>query len=457
LKDVMALRSQLLLFIGGPLLLVVLVETTVFYRIGVHTANLVFDRWLLDSAHLLEEEIREDEQGVRFIADEYAVSLFDGDESDTVYFQIATPAREVIAGSPELVVTVDPTLLQDGPVYTDAELGGEPVRVVSILGLADSHQVLISVAETLNKRNNMGGELLFEVLVSKTVLLLAVLLIISTAFDRGLRPLHMLGRELAQRSSQDLTPIEAGRVPAELRGLVENTNKLLGRIETAINAREQFIGNIAHQIRTPLAGMKLQAQLAQDATDPAFVRDALHSIVTATDHMAHVNNQLLKLARAEAAFGRGLRRADIDLVVVVRSCCAEFAARALRNGIQLVPQVPQQPVMVVGGLTLLCEMVGNLVDNAIAYGVPGGHVWIRVAEVGGYLQLVVEDDGPGIPREHWPRIFDRFFRPSHTGGNGCGLGLSIVREIALAHGTEVQLEEREEGAGAKFVVRFAQC
>jgi len=455
-KDAFTLRSQLLLLIGGPLLLLVLIETLVSYRIGSHTANLVFDRWLLDSAYSLGQELEGDDEGVHFRADEYAVSLFEWDEADTVYFRIALPDGQVIAGEQELVGTAEPDSLQTGPVFSDGTMQGKPVRIVSVLGHAGVSPVLITVAETLNKRRSMRGELLFEVLVSKTVLLLAVLLIISAAFDRGFRPLHMLGRELAQRSPQDLTPIEAGTVPKELRSLVENTNRLLGRIETAINAREQFIGNIAHQIRTPLAGMKLQAQLAQEDTDPAFVRDALARIVDATDHMAHVNTQLLKLARAEAAFGRGLRRADIDLVVVVRSCCAEFGARAMQKGIHLVPQVPPQPVTIVGGLTLLCEMVGNLIDNAITYGLPGGHVWIRVEEEGGGVQLVVEDDGPGIPREYWSRIFERFFRPSHTGGNGCGLGLSIVREIALAHGTEVQLEERAEGAGTKFVVRFPQ-
>jgi two-component system sensor histidine kinase TctE len=259
---------------------------------------------------------------------------------------------------------------------------------------------------------------------------------------------------LAQRTIRDLSPIYVGFAPDEVRGLVDSVNRLLSRLETAIGSREQFIGNIAHQIRTPLAGIKLQAQLAQRAQDPQQVHSALERISTAADQMAHVNSQLLKLARAEAASGRGLRTEPVDLTALARECVDELSEMAREREVRLQLHEPAQPLKVTAELTLLREMLLNLLQNAIEYGRKGGEVQIYVAQAARGPVLAVEDDGPGIGREHWPRIFERFFRPTGASGNGCGLGLAIVREIALAHRATVELEEPERGSGTRFVVRF---
>jgi two-component system, OmpR family, sensor histidine kinase TctE len=451
------LRAQLLLIVGGPLLLLLLLESIVSYRIGTHITNQVFDRWLLDSAYSLVQEVQEHGNHVHFVADQTAIEVFEWDAIDSIYFQVLGQDGELIAGMPEIQATADIEALRLGPVFADLVFNEERTRAVSLLGLADTdNTVIVTVAETLNKRQAMIGELLFEVLLSKAVLLVAVLLIIGVAFERGLRPLVRLSKELSQRSPQELTPIELGLVPGELHGLIENTNQLLARIDAAISSREQFIGNIAHQIRTPLAGMKLQAQLAQyDADDMAAVQAALDRIVHASDHMAHVNSQLMKLARAESAFGRGLRREQVDLVALVRNCCAELTWRSHAKKIQLLQNLPDHPLVILGEMTLLTEMVSNLVENAIIYGNEKGHIWITLQDTPAGPRLEIEDDGPGIAQEHWPQIFDRFFRPNPAAGEGCGLGLSIVREIALAHGASVHLEERGKGSGIRFVVQFS--
>lgn len=450
-----SLRSQLLLLVGGPLFVLLLIEMIVSYRIGIHTANLVFDRWLLDSAHSLAQEVRYLDGDIEFIADTPAIEIFEWDDLDDVYYRIDDIEETPIAGTTSIAATATSAKLRANPVFADAQVDGSPTRLVSLLALPEQDKpFVVTVGETLNKRKAMTSDLLFEVLVTKSVLFLAVLLIIGVAFDKGLGPLMLLSRELAQRSPQDLTPIGVGRVPSEVRGIVENTNQLLARLDSAIGSREQFIGNIAHQIRTPLAGIKLQAQLAEREEDLCTIKESLNQISHAVDHISHVNSQLMRLARAEAAFGRGVRAVDIDVGSIVRKCCKELAARAAEHRVQLVSQVPDDPVNVPGELTLLSEMVGNLIENAIVYGRPEGHVWIRLEQHAAAVKLVIEDDGPGIPREHWPQIFDRFFRPANTSGEGCGLGLAIVREIALAHGATVNLEERSEGAGVRFVVRF---
>jgi len=450
----MALRTQLLLLVGGPLLLLMMIQSMVSYLISMHAANLVFDRWLLNAVHSVARDVMMEDGQPYFAADPVTLEVFQWDELDRVHFQIATADFAVVAGSTELPAVAGLEALRDGPIFQDIKVDGTKARAVSLLALADSENpAIVTVAETLLRHETMTSDLLRDVLISKALLLLAVLLLIGAAFDRGLRPLIRLSQELSQRSPQDRTLIDVGRVPGEVRGLVENTNQLLSRLDSAIASREQFIGNIAHQIRTPIAGMKLQAQLAQD-DDPAGVQAALERISQAADHMAHVNSQLMKLARAEAAFGRGLRSAPIDLIALVRNCCSEIALRAQDRNIELLLELPSDPVHVDGELTLLAEMVGNLLENAVTYGNPGGHVWTRLSKTRNGVRLVIEDDGPGIAHENWPQIFERFFRPAGSSGDGCGLGLAIVREIALAHGATVELEERQGDSGARFVITF---
>jgi two-component system sensor histidine kinase TctE len=454
----LSLRYQQLLIVGAPLLLLLLIESIVSYRIGTHITNQVLDRWLLDSLYTLAEEIRHEDGEIRAIPDETSIEAFRWDAVDEIHYQVVSLSGLVLAGNPALQQAATAELLDAGPVFRDALLDNTRVRTVSVLGLQQSPDpVIVTVAETLNKRQALTTELLLEVLLSKAVFVVAVLVIINVALERGLRPLFRISQELSQRSPQDLTPIEVGRLPEELRALIGNTNRLLSRIDGAIGSRELFIGNIAHQIRTPLAGMKLQAQLALDEQqNPAEIHLALERIVQAADRMAHVNSQLMNLARAEAASGRGLRNEQVDLQTLIRNCCMSLAWRAHAKHIMVMVSVPEQPVLVPGEMTLLSEMVTNLVDNAIIYGREQGHVWITLSKTAAGPCIEIEDDGPGIAAEHWPKIFDRFFRPNPDSGSGCGLGLSIVREIALAHGASVHLEERREQGGICFVVQFNQ-
>lgn len=455
MKTTFNLRTQLLFLVGGPLLVLLLVETFVSYRIGLNAADQVFDGWLVDSAFSIAQEIRSVEERIFFVAEPTAIEVFEWDNLDQIYYQVINVAGELITGSDSLRAAAPASDLVDGPVFSDQQLNGRPIRGVSVyVPLEGGPDAIVTVAETLNKRASMTTELLAEVLVSKALLFLAVLLVIGTAFDRGLSPLVSLNHALARRSPYDLTPITIERAPEEVRNLLDNVNQLLARIDIAINSREQFIGNIAHQIRTPLAGIKLQAQLAQRETDLDNINTGLERISHATDQMSHVNTQLMKLAKAEAASGRGLQSEQIDLIEITENCRDELMSVAKAQQITIDVQVPDRPIYIKGELALAKEMIWNLMENAVHYGQPGGHVWVWIEETPGYITLSVEDDGPGIDRQHWPRIFDRFFRPVKNAPDGCGLGLAIVQEIAVAHDAHVHLESPESGKGIRFVVRF---
>ena len=450
-----SLRAYLLVLVAIPLLLLLLAETVVSYLVGMHTANQVFDRWLLDSAHSIAQEVRVDEDGLRFIAAADAVAMFEWDDIDHTYFEIRDADGHLIAGDLPQVIPADLSRLREGPVFETLRIDGELTRAVTLLNNPGADdEIVVQVAETLNKRRGMTTEVLSLVAMKKTLLIAGAMIAVAVAITRGMRPLRRLADELARRSPRDLTPLSEDDAPREVRTLIENTNGLLDRINHMLGAHESFVGNIAHQIRTPLAGIKLQAQLALRETDPAAVRRALAQIARAADHMSHVNSQLLKLARAEIAFDRGPQAAPTDLVALVEACCDEFGSAARARDITLLAEMPAEAIDIEGDPALLHEMLRNLVENAIVYGSRHGHVWIRVEGEAHAPRLVVEDDGRGIPPEHRPQIFDHFYRPPNSPGEGCGLGLPIVREIARAHGGDVRLEDRAAGPGIRFVVDF---
>jgi len=446
----LSLRSQLLLLVGGPFVILLLVEAIVSYRIGLHSANQIYDEWLVDRAEKLLVGYSE---GHDLNAELPALGI----KNDQ--YEIIDAAGNLLSGS---VLAADrPDSPSGAPVFRLLTVQASPVRAVSIQRDTQVGNLTVTVVEEVTSRSENNYTLLVDVLISNSLVVLLALLMIGTAFGRGLRPLTHLSGELAQRSPQDLTPIDVGSVPTELRGVVENTNSLLARIDTAISTREQFIGNIAHQIRTPLAGIKLQAQLAEDELEeknPALLA-TLKRISEAADAMTHVNSQLMKLARAEAAMGRGLRREPVDLAAVSRQSCAALGALANQKQISLHVSASNS-CYVAGELTLLSEMVSNLVENAILYTQSEGNVWVTVSADEDGFEFTVEDDGPGIDEAEWPQIFERFFRsPSHSvsdrEGEGCGLGLAIVREIALAHDASVDVGEGRAGCGARFTVRFS--
>ncbi len=448
----LSLRSQLLLLVGGPFVILLLVEAIVSYRIGLHAANQIYDEWLVDRAERLLIAFSAD----RDLEAELAVLGIRGDQ-----YEIVDADSVLLSGS--RLANEAPADLEGQPAFRLLTVGASPVRAVSLRRQTSAGLLTATVAEDVTGRSENNYSLFIDALTTNSLVVLLALLMIGSAFGRGLRPLTLLGDELGQRSPQDLTPIDVGSVPAELRGVVENTNSLLERIDTAISTREQFIGNIAHQIRTPLAGLKLQAQLAEselDGNQPS-IAEALARISRAADAMTHVNSQLMKLARAEAAMGRGLRRTPVNLYSVVQQCCMQLRQLASAKDIS-VHSDAVEGAEVAGELTLISEMITNLIENAIQYTQPGGNVWVSVRNEEKAITLVIEDDGPGIAEDHWPQIFERFFRS--TAGNvndtereGCGLGLAIVREIALAHGASVDIAEGRQGQGARFSVRFPRA
>jgi two-component system sensor histidine kinase TctE len=228
---------------------------------------------------------------------------------------------------------------------------------------------------------------------------------------------------------------------------------MMGRLEENLQAQQRFIAQAAHQMRTPLTGLKTQTELALSETDPAQMRNALLLIAESTDRASHMINQLLILARAEASHEKLHRVEPLDLDELARGVTEEWVVRAMAKRIDLGFEESDRSLLINGVPLLLRELLSNLVDNAIKYTPAGGHVTVRT-RAGAQAVLEVEDDGIGIPAEERSSIFERFYRVLGTDAEGSGLGLAIAAEIAELHQARIDLLTGSEGRGSLFRVSF---
>lgn len=338
---------------------------------------------------------------------------------------------------------------EDG--FSDTVVDGKRWRVFS--SWDPRHEFLIQVAERSETRDriakSVGRNLLAPLLVAVPVL--GLLIWFSVA--RGTRPLVTLGNEVARRDPQNLAPFDASGLPAEVAPLVASLNRLFGRVRRSIEHERRFTSDAAHELRTPIAAVKAQAQVARAATGAAERRRALDMAILGCDHAAHLVEQLLTLARLEPA--QALARNEVcDLRAVARGVAADIAPGALSRHVELeLAEGPPAPVA--GDAALLAVLVRNLVDNAVRYSPAGTFVRVGVEAEGAAVRLTVTDQGPGVSAEDLARLGQRFFRVTGTDESGSGLGLSIVQRIAELHGAGVLFEPGPQAKGLCVSVVFS--
>ncbi|CAD6873345.1 sensor histidine kinase [Methylomonas fluvii] len=452
-----SLRAQLLSKLTLPLLFVVLLDAAASYFVAMHYTDLAYDRWLLDSVKSLTQEVHAQQNHVTFELPPIAVEVFRWDDVDKTFFKVESQAEGFMAGDADLPSPPITTLASNEPFFSNGEIEGHEVRIVSVLTTPtpSSEHVLVSVAETLNKRRSMMTEILLAVVLPQFLLLFITGFHVWTGVNRGLRPLNDLVAHLAERSARDFNPILDANVPLEVRSLTHTINDLLQRLGSTLITQQRFIENAAHQLRTPLAGLKLQAERARSADNPEAMKAALGHIKNAADRVAHLSTQLLVLARSESVSHSAPEFKPVDLVTLARESCMDWVTRALDRNIELGFDAPDAAVTVAGDEVLLRELLSNLLDNAICYGNSGGHINVGVLALP-HAALIVEDDGPGISIIEQEKIFERFYRIQGSQGDGCGLGLAIVKEIADLHAARVTVVSGGQGRrGTRFEIVFS--
>lgn len=462
------LGRRLLLRLTALLCVLLALDAVACYYTSWHFANLVYDRWLVDSNRSLATAVHARDGRIVVDLPQAALEVFQFDAVDTTYYRIDSSRRGYIAGErglrPIYAVPVGQVRLGN------SQIGGREVRVVSgrLADAAPGDSPIVSVAETLIKRSTLTREILLVMVAPQGALLLAALMLAWVNVNRGLKPLTDLARAIEARGHDNLTPVAADRLPTEARILASRLNELFARVGTAMQSQERFVADAAHQLRTPLASLVLHADAAERAAEPEAQRRALRNLRSAADRAARLSQQLLVLMRAGPGAAAAAQFTALDLTALVRRVGEEWVPQMLARGIDFGLAVPEQPVLVSADGPLLGELLSNLLDNALRYGGSEGRVTLglSVSESGGKRDdtaapdgsacatLYVEDDGPGVAPGELERIFERFYRSPGTRGEGCGLGLSIVKEIAALHRAVISVQSDARHGGARFAVTF---
>jgi len=454
---VWSLRERLLAWLLVPLVLWSLVSSGLAYLLAVHFTTLAYDRSLHASIRDIERQMTVVDGQPTINLPRAAIQILEWNEEDRVYYRVTTASGRHIAGDPALPA---PASLSPGRTqYYDAQLGNATVRVAASLVLVNGARepVLVAAAESTDARRSIAREILFATLVPEALLVALAAAGVWYAVGRGLLPLERLRVEVGRRSDQDLSALEARRVPREVRPLVDAINALLTRLDSALAAHRRFVANAAHQLRTPLAGLNAQAELALRETEPAALRRSLEQLQGAAERAARLVSQLLSLARLEPRSGRPLQVEQLDLNELARETTARWVPPALAHGIDLGFEGSSNSAKVLGDRLLLEELLGNLLDNAVRYTPSRGEATVRVQHSEAGTVLSVEDNGPGIPEHERAQVLERFHRGSTAlQSTGSGLGLAIVREIADTHGAKLRLEGGPGARGTRVSVLFPE-
>lgn len=449
-----SLRTQLLAKLTLPLVLVVIADAALSYAVAQYYANLTYDRWLLDSVKSLAQQVKSHKNQVTLELPPIAVEMFRWDDVDQTFFKVESQATGFLSGDKNLPDQPAKPLNAEQPLFADAGFQGKRIRLVSILApLTNNNEaVVVSVAETLNKRRDMMSEILLAVILPQILLLIVTGLHIWMGIRRGLSPLDELTKIISRRSARDLDPIPDSEVPLEVRTLIQTVNALLTRLATSMTAQRRFVENAAHQLRTPLAGLKIQAERALASDDPETVKLALKHIDVSADRVAHLSSQLLALARSESMSHSLSELTPLNLSQIARECCMDWVSKALENDMDLSFEAPSSTT-ITGNSMLLRELINNLLDNAIRYGKSGGQINV-IIETTPNTQLVVEDNGPGIAANEADKVLERFYRIPGSRGEGCGLGLAIVKEIADLHNADIFITPAKSDSGTRIGIVF---
>ena len=452
-----ALHHTLLLWVLLPMLGLLVVNIALVYNFGHNSADRRHDKYLADASQILLDQLRTEEGQVEFEIHSGALKMLTQDKDDQVYFSIGGWQQDYQFGYADLP---RPTVkLSDQPIYYMASYAGKPVRMMAaILPETDvaSGKTMVLIGKTLALHKQRTYEWIWRVLPAQVLLMVFTGIMMWLGVRRGLRPLANLQHEIANRSVRDLSPLPKESVVAEIQPLITSFNELMERLDLSFKSRRQFIADAAHQLRTPLAGLKTQAELAQQLNDPTEIQHSLQQIGKAADHAAHLANQLLSLARVEPSAQKTEQMKKLNLLALARNTTEFWVATALRKQIDLGFEDTESNCEITGNEFLLSEMLNNLIDNALRYTPTGGKVTVRVLRDKNSVNLEVEDTGPGIPEAERERVFERFYRILGSNQEGCGLGLSIAREIIYFHDAKIRISSGAGGIGTLIKTTFPE-
>ena len=449
------LRRQLLRWLLVPLGALWALEAASTSSRTRATVNTSFDRALHASALAISERVTMEEGVPTVEIPPVALEVLDTEDHDRIFYGVSYR----VVGAPSRLLTgygdlPEPALDGVGrPSFYEVRYRGESVRIAALRSVVASDppvSVLVKVGETMVGRDRLVRSIVARELVSQLALVAVAALVVAIGVSRGLRPLYAVSRDVSARSPSDLTPVALQGVPDEVSPLVLAVNALMMRVSRALAAQRRFIADASHALRTPLTVLRTEAEVAlMEGGGEAHLRAALARVRDQSASASHLAMQLLALARVERS-AEAAPDEPVDACTLARDTCAKLAPHAVKQGLDVVFE-GEEVAVVHGRPRELRELVENLVDNAIRYA-RRGTITVSVTPGDGAVLLAVEDEGPGIPADQRPAALAPFRRLGDSSGDGAGLGLAIVAEIARGHRAELRLLDGAAGRGLRVEV-----
>ena len=451
----LSLQTKLFLWLCGPLTVLWCAGVLAAYLMAQRMVGVAFDQNLVATALTVNTQIegREGKPHLRLSPNDERMVLFD--PMDELRYAVLDESGAAVAGQPDIPLPAG-VVAPGKPVFYDAPLGTRSMRWAALVADQKDEddpkpmRAMIVVGETLNKREALSRQTFYLATLPQIGLVTILGALVWFGLRRGLRPLHELRQRVQERSETDLQPIAIDGNATEIDALRDALNGLMVRLDGALAAQNEFIGNAAHQLRTPLAALKARIDYAGRKHAP--LEDTLAEVRPSVDRCIRLVNQLLALAQVDAAQSDTLATERVDLVNEARDLVADVADQALGRNIDLGVEATAEPMFVLTNATLLLELLRNLVENALHYAPPGGRVTVRLEDLPEAVTIFVSDNGPGIPENERARIFERFYRGNDATETGSGLGLSIARRCATVIGAELSVVPSEEGACFRVIV-----
>lgn len=452
-----SLRSQLLFWLLAPLAIAAALDAWVTYRRSQDTAVIIQERMLLGAARMIGEQVHLEEGIVQVVIPPAALELFASPSHDRVFYRISSHDGQLLSGYYDFALP--PRVMSPEEVlFFEVSQRGKRVHSVAfaqpVFAAPDRGPIVIQVGQTLEGRNELAQDIWASAIRGQLVFLPLIALLLWFGMRRGLRPLIDLRDRMTRRAPGALDPLDASGAPTELRPLVAALNDYVARLDTHMSAHSRFIADASHQLRTPLTLLHTQVVYAMRQDDALARSEVLSAMHESVQHSVRLVNQLLAFTMAQAGIGHPPTQVAVDLTDVVQRAVEALASVAQQREIDLGFEASGVAATILAAPALLYELVANLVDNALRYTQIGGMVTARILAAPNEVVLQIEDNGPGIPVAERQKVFERFYRLDDSRSDGCGLGLSIVQEIASAMDAAVELSAPEGGIGLLVTVKF---
>lgn len=457
-----SLLGEILDWMLAPLFLLWPMSIAITYVVAQNLANVPYDLGLANALQILGQQIEANEDMVSLRMSAPARLALRIRENDGVFWKAIGPHGDLLGGDSELPTPErTPSDQPNTTYYENHTLRDFEIRIAYTwmdLSARGAGPVLLVAAESVDRRTQLANDIIKGVIIPQFIVLPIAVVLVWFGLSRGVAPINALQRRLRARRPDDLSPIDERLAPSEIGPLITAMNDLLSRLEATLLAQRRFVADAAHQLKTPLAGLRTQAELAMRGEPRANTQASLEQIIAGTTRATRLVNQLLLMANAENP--NTMEMQPIDLTHLAKEQIQKWIHTALQKGVDLGFEGAEQPSYIKGQSLLLGEALNNLIDNAIRYTPAPGHITVSLQEQSGVVILAVEDSGPGIAQEERERVFDRFYRVLGSGVDGSGLGLAIVREIAQRHHASVIVTDthRQENGlhatGARIELRF---